>query len=80
MFPYMPSLQPTVGSSICIDPDTACDEEAEIRELEKEHQAWVIKTDFIFHTQIDCGILIIDFVYFVCVCACGEKTLYYVHE
>lgn len=41
MIPFFPSLRPTVGSSICIDADTPCDEESELREIEKEHVAWV---------------------------------------
>lgn len=45
MIPFFPSLRPTVVSSICIDADTPCDEEAELREMEKEHIAWV-KTIF----------------------------------
>lgn len=41
MIPFFPSLRPTVGSSICIEADKPCDEEAELREIEKEHVAWV---------------------------------------
>ncbi|XP_031641079.1 anaphase-promoting complex subunit 15 [Contarinia nasturtii] len=41
MIPMFPSLRPTVGSSICIDADTPCDEESELREIEKEHVAWL---------------------------------------
>ncbi|XP_055314893.1 anaphase-promoting complex subunit 15 [Sitodiplosis mosellana] len=41
MIPFFPSLRPTVGSSICIDADTPCDEESELREIEKEHVAWL---------------------------------------
>lgn len=41
MIPFFPSLRPTVESSIGIDADTPCDEEAELREIEKEHVAWV---------------------------------------
>lgn len=41
MIPFFPSLRPTVGSSIRIDADTPCDEESELREIEKEHVAWV---------------------------------------
>lgn len=48
MFPFIPSLLPTVSSSICIDADIPCDEEAEIRELEKEHMTWVFESDFYF--------------------------------
>lgn len=44
MVPLFPSLRPSVGSSICIDADTPCDEEAELRETEKEHVAWVRST------------------------------------
>lgn len=41
MYPFFPSLRPTVGSSICIDADIPCDDESELREMEKEHVAWV---------------------------------------
>lgn len=41
MIPFFPSLRPTVGSSICIEADKPCDEEAELREIEKEHVALV---------------------------------------
>lgn len=41
MIPIFPSLRPTIGSSICIDADAPCDEESELREIEKEHVAWV---------------------------------------
>lgn len=41
MIPFFPSLRPTVGSSICIEADKPCDEESELREIEKEHVAWV---------------------------------------
>lgn len=41
MIPFFPSLRPTVGSSICIDADTPCDEESELRVIEKEHVEWV---------------------------------------
>lgn len=43
MIPFFPTLRPTVGSSICIDADSPCDEESELREIEKEHVAWVRK-------------------------------------
>lgn len=45
MIPFFPSLRPTVGSSICIDADSPCDEESELREIEKEHVAWVSKSN-----------------------------------
>lgn len=41
MIPFFPSLRPTAGSSICIEADKPCDEEAELREIEKEHVALV---------------------------------------
>lgn len=44
MYPFFPSLRPTVGSSICIDADIPCDDESELREMEKEHVAWVKKS------------------------------------
>lgn len=45
MIPFFPSLRPTVGSSICIDADSPCDEESELRDMEKEHVAWVSKSN-----------------------------------
>lgn len=38
MLPFFPSLKPSVVNSIWFDVDVPCDEEAELREMEKEHQ------------------------------------------
>lgn len=56
MLPFFPSLRPSVSSSICFDVDTPCDDESELREMEKEHVAWVrfliIKCLFLFWSII----------------------------
>lgn len=44
MIPLFPSLRPSVSSSICFDVDQPCDDESELREMEKEYDAWVGKT------------------------------------
>lgn len=38
MLPFFPSLKPSVVNSIWFDVDVPCDEESELREMEKEHQ------------------------------------------
>lgn len=38
MLPFFPSLKPSVVNSIWFDVDVPCDDESELRELEKEHQ------------------------------------------
>lgn len=43
MIPIFPSLRPSVSSSICFDVDQPCDDESELREMEKEYDAWVSK-------------------------------------
>lgn len=47
MFPFFPSLRPTVCSSICVEADIPCDDETELREMEKEHVAWVYNKTFL---------------------------------
>lgn len=44
MIPLFPSLRPSVSSSICFDVDQPCDDESELREMEKEYDIWVIIT------------------------------------
>lgn len=41
MIPLFPSLRPSVSSSICFDVDQPCDDESELREMEKEYDVWV---------------------------------------
>lgn len=41
MLPFFPSLKPSVVNSIWFDVDVPCDEENELRELEKEHHEFV---------------------------------------
>lgn len=41
MLPFFPSLKPSVVNSIWFDVDVPCDDESELRELEKEHHDWV---------------------------------------
>lgn len=44
MIPLFPSLRPSVSSSICFDVDQPCDDESELREMEKDYDAWVGET------------------------------------
>lgn len=41
MLTFFPSLKPSASSSICFDVDQPCDDESELREMEKEHVEWV---------------------------------------
>lgn len=41
MLPFFPSLKPSVVNSNWFDVDVPCDDESELRELEKEHHDWV---------------------------------------
>lgn len=41
MLPFFPSLKPPVLNSIWFNTDAPCDDETELRELEKEQHAWV---------------------------------------
>lgn len=40
MLPFFPSLRPSVVNSNWFDVDVPCDDETELRELEKEHHDW----------------------------------------
>lgn len=49
MIPLFPSLRPSVSSSICFDVDQPCDDESELREMEKEYDAWVDANHWYIH-------------------------------
>lgn len=49
MLPFFPSLRPSITNSICFDVDVPCDDENELREMEREHVAWVS----VLNTNID---------------------------
>lgn len=52
MLTFFPSLKPAISSSICFDVDQPCDDESELREMEKEHVEWVNKIHFHFTSII----------------------------
>lgn len=53
MIPFFPSLRPPISSSICFDVDLPCDDETELRELERDHVAYVSNLMHLFSSLVN---------------------------
>lgn len=61
MIPFFPSLRPSVSASLCYDVDMPCDDENELREMERDHVSYVSK--FTFCLGVELVILFLDTLY-----------------